>query len=85
MRATIDAEGQLLVERMGTMKQTVCPFKARGFLPCNDQCPLFDETNNGYDDQVVRLHCSPAGTTYSIVSDLRVDPDAGEDEEDETT
>ena len=50
MKIKIDKEGNLLVERAGTMKNVYCPYVVSGHYCCDD-CALFGEPVDGINSE----------------------------------
>lgn len=73
MKAKINGDGSLEVERAGKMRGMYCPYSAdasgnRGF--CGDWCPKFEEDTK-YDDGSVPVAIVCGGPVYEIIADER--------------
>ena len=76
MKAKIDKDGNLWIERKAGWKLQYCPFGSPGgqYGParCGDWCPLFEEdTDSVTHHSFVALSCSHNSTRYEVVSDER--------------
>ena len=75
MKAKIDKDGLLSIERKGEWRLQPCP---HAMLPyecddriCGDWCPLFEECDCGVDGWLVHLRCALDGVVHQVVSDER--------------
>lgn len=69
MKAKIDCNGWLIVERAGKTRAQYCPYSsAEGMQPCGDWCPKFEE--HFYYSEGPRVTVC-GGPTYEIVADER--------------
>lgn len=76
MKAKIDENGHLMVERKGQWVECMCPIMTvsmgRDCEICNHQCPLFIEETDCRGDPTVLLGCAPQVIVHEIVADERV-------------
>ena len=75
MKAKIDSEGNLWINRKTQMKQQICPYlSGEDFgLQCGDWCPLFDEpiiTDESMGKRAILRLCS-AELILQELEDLR--------------
>ena len=78
MKARIDENGNLEIERARAWKMQPCPWAPNDVTLCGDWCPLFNEgthSETGKDLPTVLLTCSGMGPWYWITADAR--PKAG--------
>lgn len=80
MKAKIDENGNLMVERKGQWVECMCPIMTvsmgRDCEICNHQCPLFVEADSCSGEPLVYLCCAPQLVQHEIVSDERTPADA---------
>lgn len=67
MKARIEVNGVLEVQRRGRWAPEYCPFEHNWETRCGDWCPLFHET----DGSLLILNCGQGRATLELVGDAR--------------
>ena len=74
MKARIDANGTLEIERAGVGIKQFCPWnEGDDGTPrqCGGWCPLFEELGDAFAGQVLHLCCSGESTYHDVTADAR--------------
>ena len=71
MKAMIDKEGKLSIERAGEMRNQACPYSSPPYF-CGDWCALFGEPSEDQATDTIKLEiCGKATLVFSEFNDER--------------